>query len=116
MRRSIACTLVVTLVCSLGLVAAAYAQVKKDEATKLDRVEGMVISVFKDKNEIVIRQKGQTNVQWTIAFTPETKFTYRNEPSTLDAVKDGRRIICLGTFAADKVKMTAARIDVRTDQ
>jgi hypothetical protein len=116
MKRGIATILATALVLSLGVVAGLHAQAKKDEATKLDRLEGTVVSIDKAKSELKIRQRGTTSTEWTIAFTPETKFTYRNAPATLDKVKENLRVICLGTFGTEKSKMTAARIDVRTDK
>jgi len=114
MKRGIAVLLTVALVLSLGLVAGLYAQAKTDTATKLDRLEGTVMAVNKDKTEITVRQG--TNIQWTVACTPDTKYSYRNAASTLDEVKTGRRVICLGKFGTEKTKMTAERIDVRTEK
>jgi len=117
MKRGIATFLAVAVV-SLGLAAGLHAQAKKDAATKLDRLEGTVISIDKTKSEIKIRQRGTTSQEWTIAYTPTTAFTYRNEKATLDTVKENLRVICLGTFGTEKekTKMTAERIDVRTDK
>ena len=116
MKRGIATFLAVAVVCSLGLVAGLHAQATKDEATKLDRLEGYVVGIDKEKSEIRIRQKGTTSQEWTIAYTPTTAFTFRNEKATLDTVKESLRVICLGKFGTEKTKMTAERIDVRTDK
>jgi len=113
MRRGISCVLVLGLVCLLVLVPGLYAQATKDAKTGLDRIEGTVTSIDKDKSSLVIRQKSGTNVTWNIVYNADTKFTYRNSPSTMDEVKEGRRLICLGKFDG-KSTMTAARIDVRT--
>jgi hypothetical protein len=113
MRRSVSWLVVVGLACSLVLVAGLYAQATKDAKTKLDRIEGYVVSIDKDKSSMTVRQKSGTNIMWNIVYNAETKFTYRNSPSSIDEVKDGRRVICLGKFD-DKSKMTAERIDVRT--
>jgi hypothetical protein len=76
-----------------------------------------VIAIDKQKSEIMIRQRKSTNIQWTVAYTPDTKFSKRNVAGTLDQVKVGLRLICEGSFGKDeKNKMTAARIDVRTDE
>jgi hypothetical protein len=117
MKRCIAGILAVALV-SLGLAAGAYAQAKKDEATGLDRLEGYVIGIDKAKSEIRIRQRGTTSQEWTIGYTPTTAFTYRNEKGSLDNVKENLRVIVLGKFGTEKekTKLTAERIDVRTDQ
>ncbi len=113
MRKSIAWVLLMGLVVSLGLVAGAQAQAKKD-ASGQDRIEGTVIEVHADKSEILVKQSSSTNLVWTIAYTPETKFSYRNANAKVDEVQKGRRVICLGTFGTDKSRMTAARIDVRS--
>ena len=115
MKRAIVSVLAVAVV-SLGLAAGLHAQATKDEATKLDRLEGYVVGIDKEKSEIRIRQRGTTSQEWTIAYTPTTAFTYRNEKGTLDNVKENLRVICLGKFGTEKTKMTAERIDVRTDK
>jgi hypothetical protein len=114
-KRAIVSVLAVAVV-SLGLAAGLRAQATKDEATKLDRLEGYVVGIDKEKSEIRIRQRGTTSQEWTIAYTPTTAFTYRNEKGTLDNVKENLRVICLGKFGTEKTKMTAERIDVRTDK
>lgn len=116
MRRGIAGILAVALVSSLGLAAGLHAQATKDEKSGLDRLEGIVQYINKDKSEITIRQKRTADLEWTIVYSPETKFTYLNEAATLEKVKDGLRVICLGTFGEEKTKMKAVRIDVRTDK
>ncbi len=116
MRRSIASILAVALISSLGLAAGLHAQATKDAKTKLDRLEGTVLTIDKQKSEIKIRQRKTTSTEWTIVYTPNTKFTYRNAAATLDKVKEGLRVICLGSFGTEKTKLTAARIDVRTDK
>jgi hypothetical protein len=111
MRRSTyACVVgmvTLALVCSISLSA----QVRKDTETGLDRVSGVVQSVDKAKSTIVIRQQSGPN--WTIAFDAKTKFSKANEPSTLDEVKEGVRVICLGKAAEKDMKLQAERIEVR---
>jgi hypothetical protein len=113
MKRGISCVLVAGLVCLLVLVPGLYAQATKDAKTGLDKIEGTVTSIDKAKSTMSIRQKSGTSIMWNIVYNADTKFTYRNSPSTVDEVKDGRRVICLGKFD-DKTTMTAARIDIRT--
>ncbi len=115
MKRSVACMLALALVCSIGLVSASYAQATKDTQTKLDRIEGTVQAVNKDKSTILVRQRGTANAVWTVVYSAETRFTYRNEPSTVDEVKDSRRVIVLGKVGL-KDQINAARIDIRTGQ
>jgi hypothetical protein len=114
MKKGIACMLLAGLVVSVGLVAGARAQAKKDAATKLDRIEGTVTDVQKDKSEFMVRQSKTMNVVWTISYTPETKFTYRNENAKLEDLQVGRRVVCLGTFGNEKARMAALRVDVRS--
>jgi hypothetical protein len=114
MRKGIAWLLLLGLVAFAGMVTGAQAQAKKDTATKLDRIEGTVTDVNKDKSEFMVRQSKTNNVVWTIAFTADTKFTYRNADAKLEDVQTGRRVVCLGTFGTEKSKMTAARVDVRS--
>ena len=112
MKRSMFMVLVLALVFSLVLVPGLMAQAKKDVKTGLDRIEGMVQSIDKDASKLVIRQRGGTNITWQVVYNKDTQFTYRNKPSTLDDVKEGRRVILLGKFGEGNV-MTASRIDVR---
>lgn len=115
MKRCVVGILAVALV-SLGLAAGLGAQAKKDEATGLDRLEGYVVGIDKEKSEIRIRQRGTTSQEWTLVYTKGTAFTYVNEPATLDKVKEGLRVIALGKFGTEKTRMTTERIDVRTDK
>jgi len=47
-------------------------------------------------------------------YTPGTAFTYRNDDSSLDELKVGRRVIVLGQFRdRSSNRLTAVRIDVR---
>ncbi len=112
MRRSLLSMTVLMLVFSLVLVPCLYPQATKDTKTGQDRFDGTVMSINKDTSTITIRQTGK-NATWQIVYSKETTFTYRNQPSTIDEVKDGRRIIVLGSFEKGSNKMTATRIDVR---
>ncbi len=112
MKRSVCCMLVVGLVCLIVLVPGVYAQATKDAKTGLDRIEGYVVSIDKDKSALVVRQKSGTNVTWNVLYNADTKFTLRNAPSKVDEMKDGERVIILGKFD-DKNKLTATRIDIR---
>ncbi|MBI3666132.1 MAG: hypothetical protein HY236_07885 [Acidobacteria bacterium] len=100
----------VALVLSLG--APAYAKEKKAKAAaaaKEDRLSGVVHMINKDTSTITIRRG---NVQRQVVYGPDTKYTYRNAASTMDEVKEGRRVICLGKFN-EKTQLVATRIDVR---
>jgi hypothetical protein len=114
MRQGIVWILLVGLVVSVGLVANVQAQAKVDAKTKLDRIDGTIMDVNKDKAEIQVRQSATTNLVWTIVYTADTRFSYRNAAATIDEVQKGRHVICEGTFGTEKARMTAKRVDVRT--
>jgi hypothetical protein len=117
MRKSMAWMVLVGLVAMVGLAPSLQAQAKKDKATGLDRIEGTVTDVRADKSEILVRQHETANVIWTVAYTPETKFTYQNAEAKLDEVKAGRYVICLGTFGKDaKSQMNAQRVEIRAEK
>jgi hypothetical protein len=107
MPALVVCALSLALVLGTGL----FAQVRKDAETGLDRIEGTIQAVNKDKSLITIKQSG--GMVWQVTFNASTKFTKLNQPSSLDQMKDGDRVICLGTAAGKDNKMTAARIDAR---
>ncbi len=115
MRRSLFCLfgLVLAIVFSLALAGEVNAQKKKEEkakAPKEDRLSGTVQMTNKDTSVITLRTKG--SIQRYVVYNNETKFTYRNKPGSLDEVKDGRRVICLGKYD-DKARLVATRVDVR---
>jgi hypothetical protein len=112
MRRSVICIVVLAMAGSILWAPALYPQAKKDVATKLDRVTGTVRSIDKDKSTITVQQKGTTNIIWEVAYGKETKFTYRNAPSSLDEVKEGRSLICVGKLEG-KTRLMAAQVDIR---
>lgn len=93
---------------TLAVATQAKAQSKKD-ATKEDRLTGSIHMINKDTSTITIRRG---NVQRQVVYNADTKITYRNKPGSMDDVKEGRRVICLGKFN-DKTQLVATRIDVR---
>ena len=84
-----------------------------DKPDRRDRLSGTIRMIKKDSSEIVIRPRNSAN-QRTVVYTGDTKFTLRNKPSSMDEVKEGRRVICLGKMD-DKNRLVATRIDVRTE-
>jgi hypothetical protein len=107
-RPFIKTTLCVAAALALLLVTGATAQ---DASKKPDdtQVSGRVVRVLKDSSTIMIqRDTRQTN----ILYDAKTKFTFRNEPSSIEEVKEGRRVICR-VKANDKNQSLATRIDVR---
>jgi uncharacterized NAD(P)/FAD-binding protein YdhS len=101
------------LVLALALAPAlALAQTQKDDATKLDLLEGRVVRIDKEKSTVEVRQSGPSMVTFTVAYDDKTYFSNHNEASSLDKLKDGEKVICLGTFDESN-KMMAKRIDMR---
>jgi hypothetical protein len=111
MKRSVSRFIGAPLVAVLLLAVAGtvIAKEKKAAGTKQDRVEGRVQMINKDTSTITVTAKN--NVQRQVVYSSDTKFTYRNKPGSIDDVKDGRRVICLGKF--EGVKLMASRVDVR---
>jgi cytochrome c-type biogenesis protein CcmE len=109
MKRGISIVIVLSLVLGVGL----FAQITQDKETKLDRVEGLVQSIDKAKSTFSIQQTDTSKVLWQIAFDQNTKFTYRNSAASIDELKEGQRVVCLGK-AGTTGKLTAARVDMRT--
>jgi len=91
-------------VLSLGLAIQAGAQEKKKES----RIEGRVQAINKDKSEIVVQR---STVQRTVTYNSNTKWTKLNKPGSMDDVKEGYRVICVGTIT-DK-KFVASQCDAR---
>lgn len=80
---------------------------------KEDRVEGNIHMIDKATKTITVLPKAKT-IQLQVIYTDDTKFTFRNKVSTLDEVKEGRRVICVGK-TNDKHQLIARRIDVRDE-
>jgi hypothetical protein len=112
MRRWTAFLLMLGLALSPTLATAVLAQAQPHDSTKLDLLEGRVVRIDKTKSTVEIRQSGPTSVMWTVAYDDETYFSAHNKASSLDKLKDGEKVICLGTFDKDN-KMMAKRIDMR---
>ena len=89
---------------SLGLVIQAGAQDKKKES----RIEGRVQVINKDKSEIVVQRASSSR---TITYNSNTKWTKLNKPGSMDDIKEGYRVICVGTIT-DK-KFVASQCDAR---
>ncbi|MBZ5497347.1 MAG: DUF5666 domain-containing protein [Acidobacteriia bacterium] len=112
MRRGIHSIIVLALVFSLVFVPSLYPQVTKEPQTGLDKLDGTIQAINKEKSTITIIQTGKT-AAWQIVYNKDTIFSYRNTAATIDELKDGRRVIVLGKFEKGSNKMTATRIDVR---
>lgn len=103
-----------TLAFSLAAVPPLAAQTKKDKSSGLDRIEGTIESLDKQKRSMRVRQRNRANMVWTVLYTDETAISYRNEDATAEDLKVGRRVIALGRFAEGSVKLQALLIDIRS--
>ncbi len=112
MKRSVSWVVVLMLVSSLVFAPGLFSQIKNDPKTGLDSIEGMVQSIDKAKMTMVVREKGTSNLDYTVSFTDKTTYTYRNGPAKAEEVKDGVRVVVLGK-AEGTNKITALRIDIR---
>ena len=105
------------MVIAPSLVLAAPLTARPDEAKKQDvkllRVEGSVVLISKDASKITIQQGG--NVRRTILYDDKTRFSFRNISSSIDMLKEGVRVICLGK-ENDKKEFLATRIEIRTEK
>jgi Cu/Ag efflux protein CusF len=114
-RLFVAMGLCLGIVLTLSVMPAAGQEKKgKAAAPKSDRVEGNVSSIDKATKTATVRLRGKTNsVQ--VVFNDKTSFTFRNKPASIDELKDGRHVICLGKYN-DKTQLIATRIDVRDEK
>jgi hypothetical protein len=102
------------LAIALTFSATPVAAQEKKPAPKLTRVEGNVQSIDTAAKTVTVRVRGKTNTV-PVLFSDKTLFTFRNKPGSVDEVKDGRHVICLGRFN-DKSELIASRIDVRDER
>ena len=99
---------------TLVLCAGLYAQIKKEPKTGLDRIEGSVQSINKEKSTINVKVSGTTSPVYQVVFNEKTKYTMRNQPAKAEDLKEGLRVIVLGKF--DNNVLTAVRIDIRGEK
>jgi len=110
-KKFVALLFVVAFVFSLS--ATSFAQGK----AKPGRVEGKIIRSDKDKSNFTVRGLTTPN-EWTVTYDASTKWTsqYHGDKTvnaiTASDVKDGDRVICLGTYD-DKMILHAATISKR---
>ena len=89
----------------LAATVAAQAQ-KKQKETKWD---GRVRMIKKEDSTIVLRVGA---AEHQVVYGPDTKFTVLNKPGSLADVKDGYRLIVLGTLDSQG-RLMASRVDAR---
>jgi hypothetical protein len=86
---------------------------KKQGKVPALRIEGTVVLISKDSSRITLQQPG--NVRRTILYDEKTKFTFRNKPASIDQLKEGIRVICLGK-ENDNKELLATRVDIRSEK
>ncbi len=101
--------LAISLVLSTPVLTQAN-QTKKDEKAKEMRLEGTVVLLSKDTSTVTILDRGR--VRRPVLYDAKTQFTFRNKPGSIDMLKEGIRIICLGNVT-EKKDFLATRIDIR---
>jgi Cu/Ag efflux protein CusF len=114
-RRTISILIMVLLggFLSLTLLAQAPAKAEKAKAApKGDKVDGRVHMIDKATSTITLR-KG--TVEKHVVYSDQTKFTKQNKPASLEDVKEGVRVICVGKFD-EKNRLVATRVDVRAEK
>ena len=117
MRRRLSIAMVVCLgICVAPLIVNLAAQEKKEgkEAAKQERVEGNVHMIDKATKTVTVTLRGKGSTR-DVVYSDSTKFSFLNKPATLDEVKDGRHVICLGKTNG-KNKLIATQIDVRDEK
>jgi hypothetical protein len=112
-RLSVVAMVVCVGIWLLPLVATA-AQKEGKEKPKEDRVEGNVQQIDTKTKTVTVTLRGKP-VQRQVVYSDTTKFTFRNKASSIDELKDGRHVICLGK-TNDKNQLIASRIDVRDEK
>jgi esterase/lipase superfamily enzyme len=89
-------------------VQVAPAQEKMGKMAKEDRWEGVVVRSSSDKSTLTVRKVG-SSVEKTVQYDSSTKWVSQEHGSKkvndIDAsqVKDGDRVICLGSYDKDGV-------------
>ncbi len=95
---------------ALVLGTCIYAQVKIDAKTGMDRIEGSILSINKDKSTMNVAQGGDARTTWKVRYNDQTHFTLNYKPAKQDDLRNGQRITVLGKF--EKNVLTAVRIDL----
>jgi cytochrome c-type biogenesis protein CcmE len=112
MRRRLPVVVIMALGLTLMLGFGLSAQVKKDQRTGQDRLDGKIQTVDKAKSSFTIMQSSATTkATWHVVYNDKTKFTTHSKPAKLDDLKEGKRVIILGKFAQNV--MTASQVDFR---
>ena len=76
-----------------------------------DRLHGWVHANDKDGYTFILRVRG-SDVRRTVIYDRDTRHTYLGEDSSIEMVREGWRVICLGRFD-EPGRLRARQIDVR---
>lgn len=95
---------------SWSAAAQAGAAQEKKPGAKEQRVSGTVRLLDKTAKTFTVQQRNRIERQ--VIYSDTTKFTVRNKPGSVDDLKEGVRVIVLGT-ANEKKQVVARRLDVR---
>ena len=101
-------SLVLGLVLTVCLVQGQEKE-KKVPSPKQDRVNAVIHSVDKANSSFIVRRGTQ---DMSVVYDSRTTITYLNKPSNADELKEGRRVICLGSVNGKK-QLEASQIDIR---
>jgi hypothetical protein len=111
MKHRLAVVVAICACAALVLVLTVQALAQERDAANLIRYSGTIKVLNKDTKSFTIQTKtAAAGIQ--IKYTDKTKFTYRNQPSSIDELKEGRRVIAVLDPAQEK-DMVALRVDIR---
>ncbi len=107
--------LVILLACAVGFTTVGLAaqdmpkKEKKAAPMKEDRWSGIIIRSNKDASTLTV---GKGNIEKTVVWNSDTKWTEGAKSAEMSAFKDGSRVICMGHYD-EKGRLVATRIDLR---
>jgi hypothetical protein len=114
-----------TVLLGVAVMVPAFAEdvqkaTKKEGADKQNRVEGVVTRSYKDKSMLTVRDQ-ISNVERNVYYDSSTDWSSKEHRSknvneiSADDVKDGDRVICLGSYD-DKGQFHATSVSKRLTQ
>ncbi len=114
--RKVSTMVLIAVFAAIGLAAQTMAQEKKEKAaSKEARWSGMIVRSDKDASTLTVRRRG-TTLEKIVHYDSSTKWTTQEgkevKPIEMSEVKDGERVICLGSYD-EKGEFHATRIDLR---
>jgi len=94
-----------------ALILVSTAQTLAQETKSPAKYTGTIMVLNKEAKTFTIQQvSSTTSIQ--MKYTDKTVFTYRNKPSTIDELKEGRRVTVV-TDPEQTKEIVALRIDFR---